>query len=189
MSRQGPSAPGFALPVSPPWGVGRGGGAVAMPPQLSGQVPAGPPSLQIPLPEVLPIPDAREFNPLGSIGSAAVTANPTLITGTSFNVPDSCLAVIRSVTLYITNMLTTTNVTWSLMVNQTSPQGFNNITIFPRATPFVSNGFDSMIRIDGPAVISVVFNNIDGGAYTIGASFSGWFWPEASDARWRQFGR
>lgn len=181
------SGPAMAFPVAPPWGLGQGGGPVVVPPSFVGS-PVASAQLQIPLPEVLPIPDAHEFNPLGQIASAVVNAVPIAITGTQFTVPANTLAVIRGVTLYITNMLTTTNVLWSLIIDQASPQGYNQITIFPRAAPFVSNGFDSMIRFQGPCTVQVVFQNLDGGTYVIGASYSGWFWPESSDARWRRYG-
>lgn len=184
------SGPAMAWPVSPPWALGSGGQPPVVPPSFGG--PGGPQSvgaaLQIPLPEVLPIPDAHEFNPLGQIATVGIQSNIE-ITGTAFDVPPNTLAVIRGVSLYITNMLTTTNILWSLQIDGSSPQGYNKITIFPRAAPFVSNGFDSMIRFQGPCTVRVVFNNVDGGAYTIGASYSGWFWPENSDTRWRTFGR
>lgn len=174
----------------PPWGFGSGGQPVVIPPSSLGQggtIPVTGSSLQLPLPEVLPIPSAKEFNPLGQKATVGAENN-TVITGTVLDIPDSTFGVIRGVSLYITNMLTTTNVVWSLIVENATPQGFNQLTIFPRAAPFVSNGFDSMIRFNGPARIQVIFSNLDGGAYTVGASFSGWFWPTGSDAIWRRFG-
>ena len=175
----------------PPWGMGQGGTPVVLPPSAAG--PGGQPqvnslTLQIPLPEVLPIPDAHEFNPAGSVGSNVVQAGVN-ITGVTVVVPDGMYAVIRSVGLTISNMLATTNVTWSLVVNGVAPQGYNAITIVPRVAPFVAASFDSMIRFNGPATVQMIFSNIDGGAYTIGGSFSGWFWPVASDARWKRLGQ
>lgn len=180
------------LPTAPLWGIGRGGQAVALPPTEFG--PDGQPpqvsdlTQQIFLPEVFPIPDAKEFNPLGSQATTVVQFNQT-ITGTTFTVPSSTFGVIRSVTLYITNMLTTTNVTYSLVINNSPVQGYNQLSIFPRAAPFVSNAFDCMLRFSGPADIKMVFDNRDGGTYVVGGAYSGWFWPQSSDTRWRQFGR
>jgi hypothetical protein len=183
------TGPAMALPVAPPWALGQGGGPVAVPPTMmgAGGLPVASASIQIPLPEVLPIPDAHEFNTLGFIASAGIQTN-VVIPGTIVDVPANNYGVVRGVTLYITNMLVTTDVIWSLQIDQASPQGYNQITIFPRAAPFVSNGFDSMVRFQGPARLQVIFSNRDGGAYVIGAAISGWFWPEASDARWRRFG-
>lgn len=178
------------LPTAPLFGMGNGRAVVTPPTQLG---PNGePPQIssltqQIFLPEVYPIPDAKEFNPLGSQATAVVQQNVT-IPGTVFNVPANTFGVIRSVTLYITNMLTTTNVDYSLIINNSPAQGYAQLQIFPRVAPFVSNGFDCMVRFQGPAEIHVAFDNNDGGNYVVGAAFSGWFWPQASDARWRQFG-
>jgi len=182
----------YELPVAPPWGMGQGGRPIIQPPTAFGpdgqQPTVSTLSQEIFLPELYPIPDAKEFNPLGSIGTAIIQTNVT-ITGTSFDVPPNTFGVIRGLSLYITDMLTTTNVEYSLIIQQQAAQGYSNLRIFPRAAPFVSNGFDTLIRFTGPATIFVVFNNNDGGTYTIGASYSGWFWPQASDARWRTLGR
>lgn len=178
-------------PNFPPFGFGGGsnGGTVVVPPTQSGSYapPVAGRSLQIPLPEVLPIPDAHEFNPVGSLATAAISG-PTDIPGTILAIPQGNIGVIRGVTLYISNMLTTTNVVWSLFVNGLIPAGYSNLSIFPRSAPFVSNGFDSMIRFDAEANIKIVFSNLDGGTYVVGASYSGWFWPKASDDRWKMFG-
>lgn len=182
-----PFPPGIG---APPWGVGQGNTPVITPPTSLGRggVPqhAGV-ALQIPLPDVFPITDAREFNPLGSANTAAVQQNIE-IADTVLDVPGATYGIIRGVSLYITDMLTTTDVTWSLIIDSGSPQGFQQLTIFPRAAPFVSNGFDAAIRFSGPARIVMTFTNNDGGTYVVGASYSGWYWPTASDARWRQYG-
>ncbi len=179
------------LPAGTPFGFGRGGGTgsggVVTPPNLVNAQARMGRELGIYLPEVFPIPDAKEFNPLGSIGTAAVQAN-VAIPNATVDVPASNLFVIRSFSIYITNMLATTNVTWSLLVNGQPVQGYLGVSIFPRVAPSISNTFDCFIRGRGFATISVIFSNGDGGAYTVGASFSGWFWPEASDGRWKSSG-
>lgn len=183
-----PYPPGIA---SPPWGIGQGGTPVMVPPSSMG--PGGRPmvaaiSMQIPLPEVFPIPDAKEFNPTGSIANTGATVNPIEITNTITLVPDGTMGIIRGVQLYINDMLPTTDVKWSLIIDTGSPQGFNGITMFPRTAPFVGNAIDAGVRFNGPARISVVFTQTDAGTYLIGAGYSGWYWPTASDARWRKFG-
>jgi hypothetical protein len=144
-------------------------------------------ALDIPLPEVFPIPDAKEFNVLGSIASGGAQNN-ILITGTSFDIPTSNIAIIRSVALYVAPMLATTNITWSLTVNGQPVPGYQGLSIFPRPAAQVTNSFDSFIRLQGPVTVAVIFSNLDGAAYQVGASFSGWFWPNTSDARWRAAG-
>lgn len=180
-------------PVGPTWGFGRtipggGAGAVISPPNLApADAPAIIRALDIPLPEVFPIPDAKEFNPLGSNPSPGVEANVT-IPGATFAIPTATLGVIRSFSIYITNMLATTTVTWSLLVNGSPVAGYTGVSIFPRVAPFVGNTFDTFIRLQGPTTITVIYTNTDGGAYTVGASYSGWLWPMASDGRWKTVG-
>jgi hypothetical protein len=145
-------------------------------------------ALEIPLPEVFPIPDAKEFNVLGSIASPGAQAN-ILITGTSFVIPTGNLFRISGLNLEIAPMLATTNVLWSLVMNGQAFPGYQNVSIFPRAAAFVSNAFDTFLRGRGEVTLSVIFTNIDGGVYTIGAAFSGWFWPETSDSRWKATGQ
>lgn len=188
----GVSIPANATPIAPLWGVGVGGSPVVVPPSSfgpGGSVPHVGVTLQIPLPETQPIPDAHEFSPLGQVGTNVANAVlPIEIPGTLTEIPSDSMGVIRGFTLYISDMLTTTNVTWSLMINGASPQGYNQVTMFPRGAPFVSNAIGELVRFNGPARISVVFNNIDGGTYVVGASYSGWYWPTASDARWKRIG-
>lgn len=182
------------LGVPGPWGFG--GPAAASGSSLVRPL-SGPPNvgaieklmheLDYPLPEVFPVPDAKEFNPLGSANTAAIQSN-VAITGASFDVPVSNYYRVTSFTIYITNMLVTTNVQYSLLWNGQPVAGFQNLIMYPRAAPFVSNGFDCFIRGIGAGTLSVSFNNVDGGAYTVGASFSGWFWPVTSDSRWKASG-
>jgi hypothetical protein len=171
--------------------MGRDGQPIIQPPtslDANGNAPESILAQSVFLPEVFPIPDAKEFNPLGSQATAVVQVNQ-VIPGTVFDVPANTFGVIRSVTFYITNMLTTTNVTYSLLIQFAAAQGYSQVAIFPRVAPFVSNSFDCMVRFLGPARVQINFDNNDGGTYVVGGSFSGWFWPQASDARWRQSGR
>lgn len=181
-------------PVSPPWGMGGGGAPISSPPSfgmsaVGGPVNANGINLTIPLPEVLPIPAAHEFNIEGHVATAGVSAGPINIVNAAFRVPPNNLAVIRGVTFYITDMTTATNMVFSLLINGGAPAGYGGVTIFPRNAPFVANGFESMIRFNGDANIQGVFTNNDGGTYIVGVSFSGWYWPEASDVLWKSYGR
>jgi hypothetical protein len=178
------------LPVSPPFGFsGSRGQGTVLPPNIIAAGVGGVMArqLDVPLPEVYPIPDAKEFNILGSIASPGAQAN-ILIAGTTFVIPTSNLAIIRGVSLYIAPMLITTNVTWSLTANGQPLPGYQNLSIFPRPAAQVTNSFDAFLRLRGEVTLGVIFTNTDGAAYTIGASYSGWFWPETSDQRWRERG-
>jgi hypothetical protein len=171
--------------ISAPYAPPRGGGAV-----LPKHVP-------IYMPEVYPIPDATEFNPQGSQATAAVETgqiNLTPATGVEnvptgiIQLPRNNVGIIRGFSISITNMLTTTDLSWSLLINGAPAGGYGTLKLFPRASSFVGNSFDCFIRVPTGAQISVVYRNTDGGTYVIGASVSGWYWSEASGNRWLQQG-
>jgi hypothetical protein len=145
-------------------------------------------SLQVYLPEVFPIPAATEFNTVVSKATSVVETNIDI--GLVIDLPQNNIGIIRGVNLFITNMLTTTNLTWTLTFNGAPVPGYSNLSIFPRLAPFVSNSFDSFIRIPqgNPMKVRIVYSNNDGGTYTIGAGLSGWNWPIQLGNLWTQQG-
>jgi hypothetical protein len=178
--------PSVPLPI----GFGSSGGPVMVPPNIGdNQRSVNAFVLTLPLPEDSPIPDAHEFNVQGQVLNSVGVKNNVLVAGSTLDVPDNNFGVITGVTLDISNMLATTILSWSLLIQDAAPQGYGNLTIFPRAAPFVSNGFTCKIRFQGAATIKVVYTCTDGGTYDIGAAYSGWFWPENADARWKAYGR
>lgn len=180
---------GFSLPVGPPWGIGKGGHPpVGVPSSGEDPIMAGL-NLQIPLPQVFPIPDAKEFNVEGHIAGTGITAAPIAITNATFTIPDSTFGRLSGVTLYVNDMTPTTAISWTVFINQGSPSGFTAMTMFPRAATSVSNSFDAFVLFEGPAIVKVVYSQTDAGLNLIGAAFSGWFWPKASDRRWKATGQ
>lgn len=178
------------LPVSNPFGFGGSRGTpVIVPPSSVG----GPPApmmgwaLQLPLPEVYPLPEATSFNPLGSKATAAIETN-IAIPGASVVIPSGMRAVVVGVSLYISNMLATTNVSFTVLVNGVAASGYAGIGLFPAAQALAQNSFDVPIRVLGPATVQVVYTNTDGGSYTVGASLSGWYWANTSDQRYKTTG-
>jgi hypothetical protein len=145
-------------------------------------------------PELYPIPDAQEFNPAGSIATAAVESKAIPIApqygpdASAITLPGGNIGIIRSFSISITNMLTTTNVTFTLLVNGGPVGGYGGISITPRVSPYVNIPFDCFIRLPNAAKVTASFNNIDGGNYVVGVTFGGWFWPLTSGIRWMQFG-
>lgn len=150
------------------------------------------------MPEVYPIPDAQEFNPSGSRTTAAAeTQQITLLPATGagegvptgvIQLPKNNIGIIRGFSIYITDMLSTTDMAWTLLVNGAPAGGYGTLKMFPRAASFVGNNFDCFIRLPSGAQVSVIFTNTDGGTYVVGASISGWFWPETSGKRWLDTG-
>lgn len=171
------------------WGIGSGhGGApvpspLGMPPGINaatgGMIPR---QLMIFPPEIYPIPDAQEFNLEGDI--ASVGAGTVQIPVATIQLQSGYVGIIRGFSIYIDDMLATTNVLYSLLINGSAPAGYGLIKMFPRAAPSVSNGFESFVRVPDSALISVKAQNIDGGTYIVGAAISGWIWPKSAGDRW-----
>lgn len=143
-------------------------------------------ALQVPLPEVYPIPSATEFNILAQ--KTTIAAEQNIDIGLVLDFPANNIGIIRGVTFYISNMLATTAVTWTVNLNGAPAAGYNNISIFPRVSPFVSNGFDSFVRVPQATKIRVNYTNTDGGSYVVGAALSGWFWPQTLGDLWLKKG-
>lgn len=178
----------MTLPIAPPFSMGKGGfPPFASPAGTIGGGAVATRTLDLPLPELVPIPSAQEFSPEGHVDTAGIQSNIT-IPGITVNVPGGSIYVIRSLSLYINNMLDTTDVRWSIVVNGNPVPGWANMTLFPRIATFVGNNFDTMIRGAGVASISVIFTNADGGSYKVGAAIGGWFWPLTADQQWKNGG-
>lgn len=176
--------------VGQPFGFGSGvAGPVVTPPNQREDIARARAAraLILPLPEQYMIPSGVGFNPEGETATAAVQAN-VVIAGATIAVPQNMLGVVASVTLYITNMLATTNVTFTVLRDGNPIAGYQALKIFPRVSPFVANTFDIPIRVTGPSTITVQFNNNDGGTYVVGAALSGWLWGVTAGQQWQAAG-
>ncbi len=139
-------------------------------------------SLQVWQPEIFPIPGAQEFN--NTVNKSTVAPETNTDFGLSIQLPPYNIGIIRSVSIYITNMLATTNVTYTLNINNAPVGGYSGLSIFPRVAPSISNSFDSFIRVPQGAKITASFTNTDGGTYVVGFAVSGWFWPQEIGNQW-----
>lgn len=179
--------PAGATQVSPPFGFGAGEGVVPVPSPIArgvgGERLAIPRALYVFPPEIYPIPEAQIFNPLGSTDTTV--AETRAIPGASVKINAGFSGIIRGVVFYVDNILTTSVLSFSVLVDGVAAQGFGNVVIFPRNAPSVSNSFDAFIRVPQNAqLVTVTFTNGDGGSYKVGAALSGWQWPTSSGDRW-----
>jgi hypothetical protein len=175
---------------SRPWGFG-GGGGVAQPLPVSPDVGASGQDvgreLSLPLPEVFPVPEAQLFN--AELQRASIIAETfTLGFTPAVTILAGYFAVVNSFTIYVQNMLATSNLLWTLLANGVPVNGYTGLTIFPGASPRAANTFDAPIRLTGAQTLSVSITNGDGGTYLLGAAISGWQWPISSDRRWKTSG-
>lgn len=172
----------MTLPISPLWGIGNGGRPPASTPSAAA-FPQAAAVLQVPLPEISPIPDARQFNTEGHDGTAG--AGTRTLADCTVVVPVNNKFIINSFSVYVDNMLTTTEIHWAILVNGVPQQGWSDIKLFPRLAPFVGDNLDPFLRGEGEATITVQIRQVDGGGYIIGAAVGGWYWPKTSDQRWK----
>lgn len=139
--------------------------------------------LEVPLPWLVPMPSSQDLNVLGSVTSVAPSVG-TEIPECRFQLGAGIIGVIRSFTTYITDMLTSTDVRYTLSVNGAPAPGFGRIKMFPVTASSKSNTFDCLIILPPAATISVFFTQTDGSTYNIGASYSGWVHTEAQARKW-----
>lgn len=167
------------------WGIGTGHGGAPVPSPLG--LPNGGAMIARQLviypPEIYPIPDAIEFNLEGDVATVIVQAGIT-IPNVTVQLGAGYIGIIRGFSIYIDDMLATTDVRWTLLLNGQPAPGYGNLRMFPRVAPSVSNGFDAFVRVPDGNLITVVFSNVDGGTYRVGAAISGWMWPKSSGERW-----
>lgn len=143
--------------------------------------------LDIPLPWVFPIPSAQDVNVLGSKQTIAIE-NGVEIPTAAFTLGAGVIGVLRSFTVYITDMTTATDVQFALFINGGPAPGFGQIKMFPRVASSVSNTFDCMLTLGPAAKIQAFYNNNDGGTYNVGVSYNGWVYSEAAGKLWMEKG-
>lgn len=142
-----------------------------------------PKMLNIPLPWLEPIPDAQFFNIMGSFDSVGAQTG-TFITNAAFTLGKGNVGVLRSFTVYVNDMLQTTDVQFTLLIDGGPAPGFGTIKMFPRVAASVANTFECMIIVPADAKIDAYFTQVDGGTYKVGVAYSGWQYPESSGKRW-----
>lgn len=130
------------------------------------------------------------FPPLGAsnlFAAAQLSLGPgptalTPIPGCSFTVPANNVGVVRGLTLNVNNLLTTSLITFSLLINGAPLPGFANMFIFPRLAASLASDFppeNTSIEIPDGATVSVAAQVNDPGTYQLGATFRGWYWSKA----------
>lgn len=172
----------------PPFLPGAGPGAVATGPSGGGM--GGPnvggsgngPIVRF-LPDQEPIPTSQQVNTFGQ-ATSTVAETGIEITGAQLVLPSGIIARIASVSFYVTNLLDTSILSFTVTINNAPVQGFSNVGIFPGVASRVSVGFDCYILTPSGATVEVFYTNGDGGSYIVGAALSGWQWSEADGVRW-----
>lgn len=134
-----------------------------------------------------PIPGSKFFNILGQANTAApgVVALPATL---HFPIEAQDMAVVNSVQLFCTNVLTTTAITYTLLYNQQGLTGFSGLGIFARVASSITDSFDPILVLEGPGVLDVNILNGDGGIYAVGMSYGGFTLNKEAARQWDESG-
>lgn len=128
-------------------------------------------------------PQATPFTVEANAVGFAVGNTPQVIAGSPFPIPPDNVAVIRSLTLNVNVLLTTSLLTWILRLNNTPANGWNNLQVFPRNAGSVAQtwgGNECFIIIPEGAAIDAQINVRIGDAntYQAGIAYAGWFFDK-----------
>lgn len=159
------------------------------------QTPGGPPSaaallpqtLQLPLPWVVPIPDAQFFTLQGTKSTAAAEQN-VLIPNVQLIVEAGVEGVIDGFVFSVQNLVVTSNLTFSLLFNGNPVQGFKDLLIFPANLALSQFTWSGVLRVPQNTKVEVSYTNTAGDAHLVGADVTGWTWATASGQAWLRGG-
>lgn len=140
-------------------------------------------SLGLYLPEVFPIPGATEFYRTAFAASGGLgTITPAALT---LQTPQSSLGIVRVFGVGLDGMSAVTDVVFSLRVNGVPVPAWGAYQLFPGPAARVTESSDVWVKLPPASLVEVAITNRDGAAYTVGANYSGWTWPESLDKAWR----
>lgn len=139
---------------------------------------------RVALPSVEKPPGASDFNMFGTLAgqTTATTTPPALLA--SFQVPPNSVAVIRSVSILANALLVTSDIEWQLRFNGVAVQGWDALTINPRAAGSVEVSWtpdETYIRVPEGALVEWFVRVLDGGTYQLSIGAHGWFYGSALD--------
>ncbi len=157
-------------------------GAAATPGGNPNPYPATSRTLEVWHPWLYPFPGSTDFRINATFNSpGAGNVTPAAL---ALQFPQLKKGIITSVGYSLQNMTTATQVLWQILVNKRPVNGWQNLTFFPGNVPRISASEDAKIPVPAGGLVEVLFQNIDGAAYTVGANYYGWFWDDEAERQW-----
>lgn len=129
---------------------------------------------------------ARDVNRFGILTGATSGSTPAVLTGSAFTLPGGMVGVIRSIVLDVNSLLASSDITWTLRFNQSPVQGWDALTIFPRNVAAAQLAWvpeETMIPIPEATTVDFRGTIADGGTYTFGVAWHGWYYPQDVENR------
>lgn len=102
--------------------------------------------------------------------------------GLALQLPAGTLGFVRNITLYVGNLLESSDITWQVLVNGLPAEGYGALSVFPRAASAVSRDYEASIALPIEAAVSVRIRSSDGGTYRVGAELKGWYYTAGDEA-------
>lgn len=122
---------------------------------------------------------AKDFFMSGTQTGRVIANTPSEFPG-SFTVPSNNVGVIRSVSILANSLLITSEILWTLRFNGTAVEGWNLLTITPRAAGSIEVSFtpqETFIPVPEGSRISWDVRVVDAGTYQVSVTTHGWFYP------------
>lgn len=113
---------------------------------------------------------------------------PNTITLASFAVPRHMVGVIREVTFQVNDVVTSSDITFTIRTNQSPVTGYV-YALFPRAASHITVEFDpysTYVPLPDGALVDVQVRVVDIGTYLIGATLRGWLYPGDLETQYQQ---
>jgi hypothetical protein len=134
--------------------------------------------IQIQSPYDVRPPDAVDFYRRGYDVGRTPATTPSVLPGSVKEVPTGKVAVIRSLTLVVNNLLLTSDIVWRLRFNGSPVDGWNELQVIPGAVAYYAFTWgpaETFVPTPDAATIDIQVEVRDaGGNYEIGAAYHGW---------------
>jgi hypothetical protein len=93
------------------------------------------------------------------------------------------VGIIRSFSQYVNDMVAADALVWQIRINGAPAFGWEAATMFPTLASFRTVSDDPFLKVPRGAEIRIrIFNNAPAIAHKLGASYSGWQWPDPANA-------
>lgn len=139
-------------------------------------------TLEVWHPWLYPFPGSTDFRKDEQFASAgAGDIQPAAL---QFQLPNLKRGIINQVGISLLNLAPTSVILWQVLVNGRPVEGWQNLTFFPGNVPRVTASLDAKIPVPNGGKIGILFRNTDGAAYTVGASYYGWYWDDEAERQW-----
>ncbi len=137
-------------------------------------------------PQFSPPRGALDFQATGR-GTVAGPNTTTVVPNVSFSIPQNAVGIIRSLEFDINAVTVLTDVTWSLLFNESPVPGWSNISLFPRAASSIAVSYgpeETFIWVPDGQTIQIQVTVVDAASYLIGALFHGWHFSKTIAAEY-----